>query len=74
MGEIEKLALITEALEQFAPNSKILVAFELVKKEFDDIFRKLNTKSDKIFLSDNGRITVDISGINFHFVSEGAGL
>jgi len=74
MGEIEKLALITEALEQFAPNSKILVAFELEKKEFDDLFRKLNTKSDKIFLSDNGRITVDISGINFHFVSEGADL
>ena len=33
MGEIEKLALITEALEQFAPNSKILVAFELGKKK-----------------------------------------
>ena len=51
---------------------KILVAFELGKKEFDDLFRKLNTKSDKIFLSDNGRITIDISGINFHFVCEGA--
>ena len=74
MGEVEKLALITEALEQFAHNSKILVAFELGKKEFDDLFRKLNTKSDKIFLGDNGRITVDISGINFHFVSEGVEL
>lgn len=72
MGEIEKLALITDALEQIAPSSKIFVAFELEKKVFDDFFRKLNTKSNEIYLTDTNKFSVDISGVKFYFICEGA--
>jgi hypothetical protein len=68
MGQIEQLALITEALEQFAPNSKIIVAFELDKKTFGEFSKKLNENLG----NETDRFSVDISGTKFYFVSEGA--
>jgi hypothetical protein len=63
MGEIEKLAVISDALEQLVLGSKTTVIFEMDKKVFDDFSRKLNKNGSE---RDNN-FNIDISGTNFYF-------
>ena len=63
MGEIEKLAVISDALEQLVLGSKTTVIFEMDKKVFDDFSRKLNRNGSE---RDNN-FNIDISGTNFYF-------
>jgi hypothetical protein len=42
MGEIEKLALISDALDQLIPESKTTIILELSRKMFDEFNKKLN--------------------------------
>jgi hypothetical protein len=56
MGEIEKLAMISDALEQLVPGSKTTIIFELNKK----MLNKRESNDDKNF-------NIDISGTYFYF-------
>jgi glutathionyl-hydroquinone reductase len=63
MGEVEKLAIISDALDQLVPNSKTTIVFELNKIAFDEFNKKLNkngSPNDKNF-------NIDISGTYFYF-------
>jgi len=63
MGEIEKLALISDALEELIPESKTTIIFELGKDMFDKINNKLNKNGSK----DSKQFNIDISGTYFYF-------
>ncbi|MCF8339788.1 MAG: hypothetical protein K9I82_02350 [Chitinophagaceae bacterium] len=63
MGEIEKLAVISDALEQLVLGSKTTIIFEMDKKVFDEFSRKLNKNGSE---RDNN-FNIDISGTNFYF-------
>ncbi len=63
MGEVEKLAMISDALEQLVPESKTTIIFELNKKVFEEFNKKLNKSG-----SDNDKnFNIDISGTYFYF-------
>lgn len=63
MGEIEKLAVISDALEQLVLGSKTTIIFEMDKKVFDEFSRKLNKNGSE---RDNN-FNIDMSGTNFYF-------
>jgi hypothetical protein len=63
MGEIEKLALISDALEQLVPESKITIIFELSRKMFDEFNKKLNKDNPTA----GKQFNIDISGTYFYF-------
>jgi len=70
MGELEKLAMISDALQQVLPHAKSTIIFEFKKEVFDSINKKLNTKGG----GDDKKFKIDISDITFYFVSEEANL
>lgn len=63
MGEIEKLAMISDALEQLVPGSKTTIIFELNKKMFEEFNKKLNKRES----NDDKNFNIDISGTYFYF-------
>jgi hypothetical protein len=63
MGELEKLALISDALDQLIPESKTTIILELNRKMFDEFNKKLN----KDGLKDGKQFNIDISGTYFYF-------
>lgn len=63
LGDLEKLALLSDSMSEFFPNSKALVVFELSRFEymkFMSNFRDI----DRSFT----QFTVEISGVDFHFM------
>lgn len=64
MGELEKLAMIADGLQQLIAESKTTVVFEIEKKTFQHLSKLLNingTESDKSF-------NIDMSGVMYYFV------
>lgn len=64
MGELEKLAMIADGLQQLIAESKTTVVFEIEKTTFQRLSKLLNTKgfeSDKSF-------NIDMSGVMYYFV------
>lgn len=64
MGELEKLAMIADGLQQLIVESKTTVVFEIEKTTFQRLSKLLNTKgfeSDKSF-------NIDMSGVMYYFV------
>lgn len=62
---IEKLALITDALQDLFPDGKIICVFELKRKDFKKIqsnFRKIDSGFNKF--------SIDISGVDYVFINE----
>lgn len=64
-GDLNKLALITDGLQNLFPNSKPLIIVELNRSEFDEIKKLTNLNTI------NGKIKIDISGIEVLFILEG---
>jgi len=63
MGEIEKVAMISDALEQLVPNSKITVIFELNKSNFEEFSKRFNKDGS----SEDKNFNIDMSGTYFYF-------
>lgn len=64
MGELEKLAMIADGLQQLIAESKTTVVFEIEKATFQRLSKLLNingTESDKSF-------NIDMSGVMYYFV------
>jgi len=64
MGELEKLAMIADGLQQLIAESKTKVVFEIEKTTFQQLSKLLNingTESDKSF-------NIDMSGVMYYFV------
>jgi hypothetical protein len=64
MGELEKLAMIADGLQQLIAESKTTVVFEIEKTTFQRLSKLLNingTESDKSF-------NIDMSGVMYYFV------
>lgn len=64
MGELEKLAMIVDGLQQLIAESKTTVVFEIEKTTFQRLSKLLNingTESDKSF-------NIDMSGVMYYFV------
>jgi hypothetical protein len=64
MGELEKLAMIADGLQQLVIESKTTVVFEIEKKTFQRLSKLLNingSESDKSF-------NIDMSGVMYYFV------
>jgi hypothetical protein len=63
LGELEKLALLSDAINDLFPNYDRMMVFELDKPEYDKImghFREID-RHHKQFL-------IDISGVEFYFM------
>ena len=63
LGELEKLALLSDAITDLFPNYDRMMVFELDKPEYDKImghFREID-RHHKQFL-------IDISGVEFYFM------
>lgn len=63
-GMIEKLAMISEGLYDILPNAKSVVVFTLNEKDF------MNMKSQVNDFSGTEQFKIDISGIEFIFLSD----
>lgn len=64
MGELEKLAMIADGLQQLVVESKTTVVFEIEKTTFQRLSKLLNingSESDKSF-------NIDMSGVMYYFV------
>jgi hypothetical protein len=64
MGELEKLAMIADGLQQLVVESKTTVVFEIEKKTFHRLSKLLNingSESDKSF-------NIDMSGVMYYFI------
>ena len=64
MGELEKLAMIADGLQQLIAESKTTVVFEIEKTTFQRLSKLLNingTESDK-------SVNIDMSGVMYYFV------
>jgi|APGre2960657404_1045060.scaffolds.fasta_scaffold81316_1 hypothetical protein len=64
MGELEKLAMIADGLQQLVVESKTTVVFEIEKKTFQRLSKLLNingSESDKSF-------NIDMSGVMYYFI------
>ena len=64
MGELEKLAMIADGLQQLVIESKTTVVFEIEKKTFQRLSKLLNingSESDKSF-------NIDMSGVMYYFI------
>lgn len=70
MGELEKLAMISDGLQQVLPESKTTILLEFKKDTFTTISMKLNPNGSL----DDKKFKIDISGISFYFISEEAEL
>lgn len=70
MGELEKLAMISDGLQQILPESKTTILLEFKKDVFSTISVKLNPNGSV----DDKKFKIDISGISFYFISEEAEL
>jgi len=66
MGELEKLAIISDAIQQTLPNSNTTILVELTKDLFYDLNKKINKEGN---LEDK-KFKIDISGVSFYFISE----
>jgi hypothetical protein len=68
MGELEKLAMIADGLQQLVVESKTTVVFEIEKKTFQRLSKLLNingSESDKSF-------NIDMSGVMYYFILDEA--
>lgn len=63
-GMIEKLAMISEGLYDILPNAKSVVVFTLNEKDF------MNMKAQVNDFSSTEQFKIDISGIEFIFLSD----
>jgi hypothetical protein len=64
MGELEKLAMIADGLQQLVIESKTTVVFEIEKQTFQRLSKLLNingSESDKSF-------NIDMSGVMYYFI------
>jgi len=64
MGELEKLAMIADGLQQLIAESKTTVVFEIEKTTFQRLSKLLNingSESDKSF-------NIDMSGVMYYFI------
>jgi hypothetical protein len=64
MGELEKLAMIADGLQQLVVESKTTVVFEIEKQTFQRLSKLLNingSESDKSF-------NIDMSGVMYYFI------
>lgn len=62
-GIIEKLALLTDAVDNLFPNGKKVIVFELKEEDFKKVqqnFRQID--------KDHKQFKIDISGIEFIFL------
>lgn len=67
VGDLEKLALITDGIQNVFPEGVGAIVFELKPHDFyrvKNYFKQLN--------SDNGRFKIDISGVEVIFILEGS--
>lgn len=65
-GYLEKIAMITDAIENVFPNAQSAIIFELEEKDFKTIrsfFRQINPKEV--------RFKIDISGVEVIFMLKG---
>jgi hypothetical protein len=67
VGDLEKLALITDGIQNVFPDGVGVIVFELKPHDYYRVknnFKQLNTKED--------RFKIDISGVEVIFILEGS--
>lgn len=64
MGELEKLAMIADGLQQLVVESKTTVVFEIEKTTFQRLSKLLNINGSELDKSFN----IDMSGVMYYFV------
>jgi hypothetical protein len=64
-GDLNKLALVADGLQDLFPNGKTLIIVEVNSFEFDEIKKLTNLNTV------NGKIKIDISGVEILFLLEG---
>ena len=62
-GLVEKLAILSDAVENLFPQGKGILVFELKKYDFFDVQKKFGIKSD-----DDTKFKIDISGTEIIFL------
>jgi len=63
LGELEKLAMLADAVGNIFPNGQSICVFELEKADFDKMlsnFRQMDRH--------HKQFTIEISGVDFHFM------
>jgi hypothetical protein len=63
LGELEKLALLADAVQDVFPKGQSIVVFELEKDEYTKMishFREMDHH--------HKQFTIEISGVDFHFM------
>jgi hypothetical protein len=63
LGHLEKLAILSDSFQDLFPNGSSLVVFEL----FEDDYRKMQ-KHFRSVDHHHEQFTVEISGVDFHFM------
>ena len=65
LGDLEKLAILSDSFADLFPNGKTLVVFELKQEDYKRMinnFRQIDHH--------HKQFTVEISGVDFHFMLE----
>lgn len=63
LGELEKMAILSDYLVDLFPEGETIVVFELNKEDYEKMigkFREIDRHHDQF--------TVEISGVDFHFM------
>lgn len=68
LGNLNKLALITDAIDNFIPNSKAIIVFELNSEQYNKI--KSEFIGSVTPAHTNNKFSVDISGTEVVFILE----
>ena len=68
LGNLNKLALITDAIDNFIPNSKAIIVFELNSEEYNKIKSELIGSVTPAHT--NNKFSIDISGTEVVFILE----
>lgn len=65
LGDLEKLAILSDSFSDLFPNGKTLVVFELNEEDYRRVmnhFRQIDHH--------HKQFTVEVSGVDFHFMLE----
>lgn len=66
-GLINKLAIISDAIDNLLPESKTTILFELEKQDFEKVKKELKTGNN----GDDKVLKIDISGREYVFILNG---
>jgi hypothetical protein len=63
LGELEKLAFLADAIQHIFPKGGSMVVFELEKEDYDKMMSNFRQMDHH-----HKQFTIEISGVDFHFM------